>query len=219
MLVLVSGFVLAYSLDDYPKLLKKDGKVNLQIVMGKNAPGIHPLVATDIILGLKAEGFGPGINNRIDYEVKDFSTDFILVGGPCENTVTKKFFDEDCKMGLSPGQYLIKYKEESGHSIILVFGYGEDEIRKAGDLMRNQPYQLKGNEYIGGQKAVEEQPKEIPQEQPQQPKQEEQPKEEEPPKEEAQPKPAEKKSKKVIYIGLGVLVLAIIIVWIKKKRK
>ena len=121
-------FVAAKDLSDYPMF-----STPIQVVVGAQDVGIHSLVAVDVMYSLA--GYNKKkIFMRLDSEVTDFSTDFVLIGTPCRNTVIPHFYpDADCDMG-AEGIY---YLEQNGTNVVTLTATTDARLRQLGKFLRS----------------------------------------------------------------------------------
>ena len=143
-IILLSTQVLA-DLENYPDFFSKDKTI--QSVKGAKQSSKHIQASLNIFYSLPEEIRTSNYENRLDLkgEVKDFETNFILIGGPCQNSITKHFFPgEDCFLGLNNGQTLIKLKENNKQKILLIVSGSDDSLLKTTESIRNNPDFFKG---------------------------------------------------------------------------
>lgn len=137
----------AVDLSDYPMFSEP-----IQVVVGSDVPGLHSVTATDIMFTLT--GYDKkAINMRLANEVSDFSTDFVLIGGPCVNAVTKHFYpDAGCTLEGS-GVYYLPNGEQN---VVTVVASNDDTLRELGLAVRHSSHELSGEKYTLPGAVVEE---------------------------------------------------------------
>lgn len=122
------SFVAAEDLSDYPML-----STPIQVVVGAQDVGIHSLVAVDVMYSLA--GYDKKkIFMRLDSEVTDFSTDFVLIGNPCQNTAIAHFYpDAGCDIG-AEGIY---YLEQNETRVVILTALTDARLRQLGKFLRS----------------------------------------------------------------------------------
>lgn len=147
-LVILSIQVLA-DLSDYPNIFDQNRTV--QSVKGHSQSSKHVQASMNIFYTLPGD---LNYANRLDNnnEVKDLSTDFILIGGPCQNEITKHFFpDEDCSMGVKEDEVVVRLKENGDQKILLIASPSDDSLVEVTKLIRENPRLFKnkkGDQFI-----------------------------------------------------------------------
>ena len=91
---------------------------NVQIVSGRSESSDHAIAATNVVLGLK----DVSVDNRMDDEVVDYSTDLVLLGDCSQNKVVSKYFD--CSFD---GNF-VKLIEDEGRKILLLVGKSDSDL-------------------------------------------------------------------------------------------
>ncbi len=158
LLILSSTLVSAAQISDYPKFFDKGNNTKITIVKGSGQSALHSIAALDVLATLPRE-FYANIHNKLDADSDiDMKSDFILIGGPCQNRITKQFVDnpDDCSLGLKEGETLFKLIDGSQTILIIVTGKDSD-YRKIGSILRDRGTvkSLKGNEIKLGGKTLE----------------------------------------------------------------
>ncbi len=154
-----------YNLEQYPNIFAYSNKPTY-IVMGKDAPTYHSMVQTSVALSLPQTG--QDYTNTFDNELPTTEgVNLILIGGPCDNSITAEFVEsESCGLGTEPGEAKIQLLETGERTVMLIVGYGENEMREAGQLLQDQ-------EPLDGTTAVlETTPTEVEEEEPEEPEEE-----------------------------------------------
>ena len=120
-------FVFASDLSDYPML-----STPVQVVVGAQDVGMHSLVAVDVMYSLA--GYDKKkVFMRLDSEVVDFSSDFVLIGNPCQNSVITHFYpDSGCALD-AEGIY---YLEKDGQHIVTLTAATDARLRELGKYLR-----------------------------------------------------------------------------------
>lgn len=157
--LLAVSSVFAADLSQFPGMFIKDNKLNVNIVVGKNAKAEDVLGAFDVALVLiqsidqtsmldKVMGI-----SKLDTEDIDIrNQNLIVVGGPCINSVAARLmgFPENCLKGFEVGKGKIKlYEQKSGAVSLLLAGTTAIDTRRVTRVMANyRDYDLSGKELI-----------------------------------------------------------------------
>jgi len=119
-------------LSSYPDEFTSGNTVT--VVVGDSAPSSDVLAALDVVTGIQQQMIGINIISKISSEVS--STEGIIsVGNACNNPISKQILqvsDADCKKGLLINRGVIELKDD----VLVVYGYGNDEIRLAASLLK-----------------------------------------------------------------------------------
>ena len=128
------------TLENYP-LFFTNSDQSLTVITPKNAPSYYSIAATGIVLSL------PNVENQFDNEITNYNQNFISVG--C-NELTKKY--TSCTT--EPGKGIIKLFKDNDHFILVLLGYGENELLAATNALKSK---MKGTEI-----TIDTTPSEVP---------------------------------------------------------
>jgi hypothetical protein len=108
-----------------------------EVIHGKPAPAekVNPIAVGIALLDKNAPAIG--------------STNMIVIGGPCVNTVAATLLGspQDCSEGFEPGKAVIRAWEKEGKVAILVAGYDADDTLGASRVLATyKSYHLEGEE-------------------------------------------------------------------------
>ncbi len=140
--ILLSSTVIAADLSDFPRLFTEHKPV--QSVKGYTQSVRHVQTSMNIlsILPRNIETINRIDRDRIDLgpDSINLEGDFILIGGPCQNQITKHFYpNADCLFGITDEDTIIKF-EQRGQQRILVIASGSDEdLFKVSELIKSNP--------------------------------------------------------------------------------
>lgn len=161
-ILLLSPFLLAYDLSDFPDFLIDNNKLMASIVVGEK-PMVKDLYAAgDIYSSLRysktteipQECKSPDTLYRSycpkGLEIKGIMTDkdisnedsYILIGGPCANKITAQVMDlpttwPECTIGFRKGIGKILLYNKWNRTQIIVAGYDSEDTRKAAEVLKN----------------------------------------------------------------------------------
>lgn len=157
-LILASCLVSAANLSDYPKFFDKGNNTQITIVKGSGQSVFHSIAALEVLATLPRE-FYENINNKLDSDTDiNMRSDFILIGGPCQNRITKQFVDnpDDCSLGLKEEEILFKLVE-NGQTVMIIVSAKDSDYRKVGSILRDRGTvkSFQGNKIKVGGKTLE----------------------------------------------------------------
>lgn len=152
-LIILSGFVAAKDLSDYPEVFIEGDNLSVKIVAGDDSSAVHALAQTQIVLSLTQL-----VNKRIfgitklASEVEEIDDlNIISIGNACENEVTAEILQnpDPCDRGLEPGKATIEFFEtETGKAHIILNALSDNGINKAVEVLINyEDYNLNGDLY------------------------------------------------------------------------
>lgn len=144
---------LAADLSDYPDFFYRNGTFDLAIVTNKKQSSDHTVASVNMIFSLPNS---KGLDNLFDNQIKEINRDMILVGNPCQNTITKQLFGDDCTLGLKKGEGLIQYMNKDGNDIVLIAAIDDEDLITVSEQVRNNPEILKGEKVIIKRDIIEE---------------------------------------------------------------
>src|SRR3989338_1551727 len=128
-MVLAVPAVSAADFSDYPGLFFVDGKFAGQIIVGKTAPAVDVIAASEIAVALQQLS-----SSRITaYTDSEFANvNAILIGLPCDNAVTASILGTGaCTLGLNEEEGWLKLLEKGGKAYLVVSGASPADTRKA----------------------------------------------------------------------------------------
>jgi hypothetical protein len=141
------------------KLFVKDGRFNGYFVVGTNAPASDNLAMTDIATAFDRRGVEVVNAAKLDSEINHLNSNMIVVGRPCENTITNKLLGDpsSCTIGLEPGETRVQLFENNGYAQLLISGYSKTETRITAKILADYiETQLTGGNALAitGTKAI-----------------------------------------------------------------
>ena len=148
-ILLVSLSIVNATMEDYPEPYVKDHYTDdLYAVLGRAHATTHSIASTNVILGV-----GPvngNFNTRFEDEITSLNHNFIAIGNPCENTLTKRLLNTaNCDLGLTIGEGAIKHVTNNGYNSIIVIGTDRESLIRASLVLKNYGnYDLDGDTFI-----------------------------------------------------------------------
>ena len=148
-ILLVSLSAVNATMEDYPEPYVKDHYTDdLYAVLGRAHATTHSIASTNVILGV-----GPvngNFNTRFEDEITSLNHNFIAIGNPCENTLTKRLLNTaNCDLGLTIGEGAIKHVTNNGYNSIIVIGTDRESLIRASLVLKNYGnYDLDGDTFI-----------------------------------------------------------------------
>ena len=168
LILLISSLsVLAVNLSDYPKFLDKGKNTKITIVKGSGQSSIHAIAALDVLSTLPREWYKTNIFSKLDSDGDiDPNSDFILIGGPCNNKITKRFVEnpDDCAQGATPGNSIIKVVGDK-QIVVMLFAATDADYRTLGKTLATQKFPKADKVIVAGD-SIKEAPKEEPKKEP-----------------------------------------------------
>ena len=135
-------------LTHYPNILTETTN-KLTLVSPRDAPSYYSIVMTELALSLSPK---KQTEIKFDDELEDNNQNIVSIG--C-NTVTEQFTSCDT----TPGEGKVKLVKDNNRFILILLGYGENELRGVGEFLRSfQKMQ-------GTEQTIETTPSDIPEEQ------------------------------------------------------
>ncbi len=148
-ILLISLSIVNATLENYPEPYVRDHYTDdLYAVLGRAHATTHSIASTNVILGV-----GPvngNFNTRFEDEITSLNHNFIVIGNPCDNTLTKRLLNTDnCDLGLTLGEGAIKHVTNNGYNSIIVIGTDKDSLIRASLVLKNYGnYDLDGDTFI-----------------------------------------------------------------------
>ncbi|MBI2101917.1 hypothetical protein HYT53_04890 [Candidatus Woesearchaeota archaeon] len=162
MFILLTSFVYANDLSDFPEMFIEDGKLNAAIVVGNRAPSSDVIAQSSLVLffGSETESQVQGAS-KLASEISSLNQSIISIGSPCHNNVSAQImgYPQPCDNFAGNGKAVIRLFEYDKYNHIIVAGHTDKATREAVNVLVNyKKYGLDGNEYLV---AVEEEPKQA----------------------------------------------------------
>src|SRR3989344_1516000 len=148
-ILLVSLSAVNATMEDYPEPYVKDHYTDdLYAVLGRAHATTHSIASTNVVLGLAP--INGNFNTRFEDEISSLNHNFIVIGNPCENTLTQRLLNtNNCNLGLTIGEGAIKHIVNNGYNSIIVIGTDKDSLIRASLVLKNyMNYDLDGDSFI-----------------------------------------------------------------------
>ena len=149
LIFLVSLSLVTATLENYPEPYVRDHYADdLYAVLGRAHATTHSIASTNVILGVAP--VNGNFYTRLEDEVTSLNHNFIAIGNPCENTLTKRLLNtNNCDLGLTIGEGAIKHVTNNGYNSIIVIGTDKDSLIRASLVLKNYGnYDLDGDTFI-----------------------------------------------------------------------
>lgn len=148
-LFLSSLSLVTATLENYPEPYVKDHYTDdLYAVLGRAHATTHSIASTNVILGVAP--VNGNFNTRFEDEITSLNHNFIVIGNPCENTLTKRLLNtNNCDLGLTIGEGAIKHVTNNGYNSIIIIGTNKDSLIRTSLVLKNYGnYDLDGDTFI-----------------------------------------------------------------------
>jgi hypothetical protein len=143
--------VFAYTLADYPSFFKKDGKIDVKVIVPNSES--HQFIFVKI--NLQDELNLSPSETHIPNDTTSLEQNLVLVGNSCDNLLVDKLrgFPENCRQNLERGQGRIELiQTQGGHFIIIVEGYDMMILPELSNLLRE--HKVNGTNFVYNSQSI-----------------------------------------------------------------